>query len=65
LCEYGGYYLPDIEELLGRTFPSEVPTEEMVTLPEPVKNASLPERPRREGSRPRSSGGSRRNYRHR
>lgn len=54
LCEYGGYYLPDIEELLGTTFPSEVPTEEMVTLPEPVKNPELPERPRsgRPGSRP-------------
>ena len=48
LCEYGGYYLPDIEELLGVTFPSEVPTEEMVTLPEPVKNPDLPERPRRD-----------------
>ena len=54
LCEYGGYYLPDIEELLGVTFPSEVPTEEMVTLPEPVKNPDLPERPRRDS---RSGGG--------
>ena len=54
LCEYGGYYLPDIEELLGTTFPSEVPTEEMVTLPEPVKNPELPERPHsgRPGNRP-------------
>lgn len=54
LCEYGGYYLPDIEELLGTTFPSEVPTEEMVTLPEPVKDPELPERPHsgRPGNRP-------------
>lgn len=56
LCEYGGYYLPDIEELLGVTFPSEVPTEEMVTLPEPVKCPDLPERPRRDGSRPGNRG---------
>jgi ATP-dependent RNA helicase RhlB len=63
LCEYGGYYLPDIEELLGVTFPSEVPSEEMVTLPEPVRNASLPERPRRDNNHGRS--GNRRHYRHR
>ena len=60
LCEYGGYYLPDIEELLGTTFPSEVPTEEMVTLPEEVKGAVLPERPRRDGDRRNGGGGFRR-----
>ena len=51
LCEYGGYYLPAIEELLGVTFPSEVPTEEMVTLPEPVKQGKRPEGFRRDGHR--------------
>ena len=51
LCEYGGYYLPDIEELLGVTFPSEVPSEEMVTLPEPVKNPILPGREESRGGR--------------
>ena len=56
LCEYGGYYLPAIEELLGVTFPSEVPTEEMVTLPEPVKQGKRPEGFRRDGHR---SGGRR------
>ena len=56
LCEYGGYYLPDIEELLGTTFSSEVPTEEMVTLPEAVRNPELPERPRREGGSHRGGG---------
>ena len=67
LCEYGGYYLPAIEELLGVTFPSEVPTEEMVTLPETVKNLPRPERPRREGhgrgGRSGSRGGSYRSHR--
>ena len=47
-----------IEELLGVTFPSEVPTEEMVVLPEPVKDAVLPERPRRDGHRPGGRSGS-------
>ena len=62
LCEYGAYYLPAIEELLGVTFPSEQPTEEMVKLPEPVPGAHLPERPERSGrpGRPgRSSSGRR------
>ena len=62
LCEYGAYYLPAIEELLGVTFHSEQPTEEMVKLPEPVPGACLPERPER-GPRPgrpgRSSSGRR------
>ncbi len=61
LCEYGAYYLPAIEELLGTTFPSSQPTEEMVTLPPELKNARLPElkRDRRGGgfgSRPRRPG---------
>ena len=62
LCEYGAYYLPAIEELLGVTFHSEQPTEEMVKLPEPVPGARLPERPERSGhpGRPgRSSSGRR------
>ena len=64
LCEYGAYYLPAIEELLGVTFSSELPTEEMVALPEPVPGAGLPERPRREGGHPRRAGGhSRRSFR--
>ena len=65
LCEYGGYYLPDIEELLGMTFPSEVPTEEMVTLPEVVKDAVLSDRPRRDsyGNTGRSGRPRRRSYR--
>lgn len=42
LCEYGAYYLPAIEELLKTTFPSELPPEEMLVLPEPDPNAKLP-----------------------
>ncbi|MBO5306380.1 MAG: DEAD/DEAH box helicase [Lentisphaeria bacterium] len=34
LCEYGAYYLPDIEELLGVQFNSTLPPEEMLKLPE-------------------------------
>ena len=38
LCEYGAYYLPDIEELLGVQFNSTLPPEEMLKLPERNKN---------------------------
>lgn len=36
LCEYGAYYLPDIEKLLDVQFHSILPTEEMLTMPAPV-----------------------------
>ena len=42
LCEYGAYYLPAIEELLKTQFPSELPPEEMLVLPERDPNAKLP-----------------------
>ena len=51
LCEYGAYYLPAIEELLGVTFSSQLPSEKMLELPpevpgaKPVGNGS--DRPRR------------------
>ena len=45
LCEYGAYYLPAIEELLKVQFPSELPPEEMLVLPEPAANAKLPGKP--------------------
>ena len=38
LCEYGAYYLPDIEELLGVRFNSTLPPEEMLKLPERKKD---------------------------
>ena len=38
LCEYGAYYLPDIEELLGVQFNSTLPPEEMLKLPERKKD---------------------------
>ncbi len=44
LCEYGAYYLPAIEELLGTQFGSILPTEEMLEMPQPVENPKLPER---------------------
>jgi len=53
LCEYGAYFLPDIEKLLGVQFPSTQPTEEMLQMPEPVPGAG-PARPAR---RPSFSGG--------
>ena len=43
LCEYGAYYLPDIEKLLDVRFSSILPTEEMLKLPEPVQGAKLPQ----------------------
>ena len=42
LCEYGAYYLPAIEELLGTVFSSQLPTEEMLELPPEVENLKLP-----------------------
>ena len=42
LCEYGAYYLPPIEELLGTQFSSSLPTEEMLQLPPEVENPVLP-----------------------
>ena len=47
LCEYGAYNLPAIEELLGVTFSSIQPDEEMLRLPEPVPGARRPEHPER------------------
>ncbi len=47
LCEYGSYFLPEIEKLLNVQFPSTQPTDEMVLLPPPVAGARLPERPTR------------------
>ena len=44
LCEYGSYYLPAIEELLKTQFPSELPPEEMLILPERDPNAKLPKK---------------------
>ena len=42
LCEYGAYYLPEIEKLLDCRFSSALPTEEMLTLPAEVPEAALP-----------------------
>ena len=66
LCEYGAYYLPAIEELLGSQFSSILPTEEMLQLPEPVKNPKIPERDENaKSSRPHHRDGNRRNNRFR
>ena len=56
LCEYGAYYLPAIEELLGVQFSSSQPTEEMLRLPLEVENPKLPEL-EKNGNGKRSSGG--------
>ena len=62
LCEYGAYYLPAIEELLGTQFSSILPTEEMLKMPEPVANPDLPEReaPINSGHRGKFRNGNRR-----
>ncbi|MDR0931453.1 MAG: DEAD/DEAH box helicase [Victivallales bacterium] len=39
LCEYGAYFLPDIEKLLNVQFPSTQPTDEMLQMPEPIPGA--------------------------
>ncbi len=63
LCEYGAYNLPAIEELLGVTFASVQPTEEMVKLPPALFHIERERRPSREygsrdhGPRDRRDGG--------
>lgn len=42
LCEYGAYYLPAIEELLGMQFHSCLPTSEMLKMPAEVKTLKTP-----------------------
>ena len=63
LCEYGAYYLPAIEELLGTQFGSILPSEEMLQMPEPVANPDLPEResPANSNHRGKFRSGNRRN----
>ena len=34
ICEYGAYYMPDIEKYVGETFKSTLPAEDMVKIPE-------------------------------
>ena len=61
LCEYGAYYLPDIEKLLDVQFHSTQPTEDMLKMPEPVPGAKLPKREAdRHSSGSRGRGDSRR-----
>ena len=61
LCEYGAYYLPAIEKLLGMQFGSILPSEEMLQLPEMVANPKLPEREETaKHNRPHHRGGNRR-----
>ncbi len=54
LCEYGAYYLPDIEALLKTTFPSTLPDEEMLVLPPEVPRAAGAESAPRSKSKPHS-----------
>ncbi len=44
LCEYGAYYLPPIEELLGTQFSSILPAEEQLVLPPEVENPVFPDK---------------------
>ena len=61
LCEYGAYNLPAIEELLGVTFSSIQPPEEMLVLPDPLPGmAARRPAPERRGGGPHRGGGSRR-----
>ncbi|MCP3966164.1 MAG: DEAD/DEAH box helicase [Lentisphaerae bacterium] len=56
VCEYGAYYLPEIEKLLGEEIKCVLPPEEMLETPELPPNAPPP---RSAKSRGRSSGGGR------
>ena len=52
LCEYGAYYLPAIEKLLGSTFSSILPEDEQLKLPEKVQNdMPVPEKTHRHSGR--------------
>jgi len=45
ICEYGAYYIPEIEKFVGEKFHSTLPSEEMVTIPEEYRDL-LRKRPR-------------------
>ena len=57
ICEYGAYYMPDIEKYVGETFKSTLPTEEMVQIPEEFAEALKSRRSGNRGSRSHSGGG--------
>ncbi len=56
ICEYGAYYMPDIEKYVGETFKSTLPTAEMVEVPEEFREMLKQRRSSR-------SGGNRGNHR--
>jgi ATP-dependent RNA helicase RhlB len=58
ICEYGAYYMPDIEKYVGETFKSTLPAEDMVKIPEEYAEALKSRRP---NSRPNGRS-SNRNY---
>ena len=45
ICEYGAYYIPEIEKFVGEEFHSTLPSEEMVSIPEEYREL-LRRRPR-------------------
>lgn len=62
ICEYGAYYMPDIEKYVDETFNSTLPTEEMVQIPEEFAEALKQRRQHRSsgGGNYRRNGGNRR-----
>ncbi|QSH41992.1 DEAD/DEAH box helicase [Lentisphaerota bacterium ZTH] len=54
VCEYGAYYLPEIEKLLGEDMKCILPPEEMLVTPELPPNAPPPRKARNRG---RGTGG--------
>ena len=64
ICEYGAYYMPDIEKYVGETFKSTLPAEDMVKIPEEYAEA-LKSRRSKSGSSHHNNhrGGSRNHHR--
>ncbi len=50
-CEEGGFYLPEIEEFIGRSLPCSDPHEDLLTPPPPVRSTA--NRPAQDRGRPR------------
>ncbi|MBO5923599.1 MAG: ATP-dependent RNA helicase RhlB, partial [Lentisphaeria bacterium] len=65
ICEYGAYYMPDIEKYVGETFKSTPPAEDMVKIPEEFAEALKSRRSGAKHNNNYRSSNSRNSYRRR
>ncbi|MBE6404216.1 MAG: DEAD/DEAH box helicase [Lentisphaerae bacterium] len=65
ICEYGAYYMPDIEKYVGETFNSTLPAEDMVKIPEEYATLLKQHRSSHQRRSQHNNSGSRGKYRRR